>query len=83
MFCNNSPVNIKQSSHRLLGGTNVFVFIEYLYAILLPFGNKVRNSAVLFRISNCLSKILVVFLTNTKLLKFIGIVLMPCLLCVY
>ena len=40
MFCNNSPVNIKQFSHRLLGGPNVFVFIEYLYAILLPFGNK-------------------------------------------
>ena len=40
MFCNNSPVNIKQFSHRLLGSPNVFVFIEYLYAILLPFGNK-------------------------------------------
>ena len=40
MFCNNSPVNIKQFSHRLLGSPNVFVFIEYLYAILLPLGNK-------------------------------------------
>ena len=44
--------HIKECRHRLLGTPDTFILICYLYAFLLVVRMKVRNSAVLFRISN-------------------------------
>lgn len=43
VFADSRNSDVKQFSHRLLGSPNVFVLVEYLYAILLPFGNKCKE----------------------------------------